>query len=91
MHRQGPAILSCAWIACPKALDFVYQQREGGAATLVHCRQGKDRTGLFMAYYLCKRRGLEPEAALAQIRSVRPIALIATGWDSFPLEVLTHA
>lgn len=75
----------------PRALDFVNAQLERGAATLVHCRHGKDRTGLFMAYYLNQRHGLAPEAALARVRSVRPIALTATGWDAFALEVLTRA
>ena len=41
-----------------------------------------------MAYYLVARDGMKSENAIAQVLAVRPIALTATGWDRFALEVL---
>ena len=67
---------------------FARQAKEAGRAVLVHCAAGKDRTGLFMSYYLCRSAGLGPEAAIAKVREVRPIAMSAEGWDEFGLEVL---
>jgi protein-tyrosine phosphatase len=55
---------------------------------LVHCRSGKDRTGLFLSYYLCVTEGLRPSEAIAELRRVRPIALTAEGWETFSYEVL---
>ena len=55
---------------------------------LVHCRLGKDRSGLFMAHYLTQRRRLPTLDAIAAVKAVRPIALSADGWDQFAIEVL---
>ena len=38
--------------ALPRALRFVESSISRGRAVLVHCRSGKDRTGLFLAYFL---------------------------------------
>ena len=59
-----------------------------GNPVLVHCRHGKDRTGLFMAYFLRRQSGLSSEDAIERVKKVRPIALTAQGWDEFALEVL---
>ena len=74
--------------ALPRAFDFVTGMRDLGHTTLVHCSSGKDRTGLFMAYYLLRIQGLSPELAMAQVRAVRPIAFSAFGWEEFAREVL---
>ena len=74
----------------PVAFDFANRHVESGKAVLIHCRQGKDRTGLFMAYFLCKRLDLSPIHAVDRVKGVRPIAFSAEGWDEFALEVL-HA
>jgi hypothetical protein len=63
-------------------------QIEAGRALMVHCRHGKDRTGLFMAHYLKMQRSLSTLEAIAEVKAVRPIALTATGWDQFAIEVL---
>jgi len=55
---------------------------------LVHCRQGKDRTCLFMAYYLKRRFGITTSAAVDTVRTKRPIAFSAEGWDEFTVDVL---
>ena len=72
----------------PEAYAWVSGHIEHGRTVLVHCRQGKDRTGMFMAYFLKTRQGLSTEAAIARVMQVRPIALTATGWDQFAIEVL---
>ncbi|HTG35490.1 MAG TPA: protein phosphatase [Thermoanaerobaculia bacterium] len=72
----------------PDAYAFVLANEEQGLATLVHCHSGKDRTALFMAYYLCRRRGLPGAAAIERVKAVRPIAFTAVGWEEFALEVL---
>ncbi|HEX2611571.1 MAG TPA: hypothetical protein VHK68_11215, partial [Gemmatimonadales bacterium] len=45
-------------------------------------------TGLFMAYYLCRRCGLPGAAAIERVKVVRPIAFTAVGWEEFALEIL---
>ena len=72
----------------PIAYEFVAGQIEAGKAVLVHCRQGKDRTGLFMAYFLRTSLGVSPVEAVRRVKTVRPIAFSAEGWDVFALEVL---
>jgi len=72
----------------PEAYAYARAEIESGRALLVHCRQGKDRTGLFMAYYLKTLYNLDTEAAIARVKAVRPIALTAEGWHEFAHEVL---
>jgi protein-tyrosine phosphatase len=72
----------------PVAYEFVASQIEDRRAVLVHCRQGRDRTGMFMAYFLKKSLGLTTEESIRRLKAVRPIALGAQGWDVFVREVL---
>ncbi len=74
--------------ALPSGYDFVREQLTGGRATIVHCSSGKDRTGLFLAYYLVREAGLAPAEAVERVRMVRPIALTAPGWHDFAFDVL---
>ena len=74
--------------ALPRALSFVVSSIEAGRSVLVHCSSGKDRTGMFLSYYLCAVEGLAPVRAIEEIRRVRPIALSAEGWEAFALAVL---
>jgi protein-tyrosine phosphatase len=55
---------------------------------MVHCSAGKDRTCLLLAYYLMCTRQLSAPHAIAEVRSVRPIALSADGGEDFAYEVL---
>lgn len=75
----------------PDAYDFVLGNEQRGMATLVHCHSGKDRTALFMAYYLCRRFGLPAATAVERVKAVRPIAFTAIGWEEFALQVLASA
>jgi protein-tyrosine phosphatase len=70
------------------AYAFARAEIEAGRPLLVHCRHGKDRTGLFMAHYLKIQRNISTLEAIAQVKAVRPIALTADGWDQFAIEVL---
>jgi protein-tyrosine phosphatase len=72
----------------PRAFEFLDAQVCGGRAVLVHCAGGKDRTGMVMAYYLVRTQRLDAEAAIAQVRAVRPTALSAPGWEAMALRVI---
>jgi protein-tyrosine phosphatase len=76
--------------ALPLAYAFVTRELHKGHPVLVHCTAGKDRTGLFLAYFLMQRLGLSPHGAIQAVRRVRPIALSAAGWDGFAREVLAN-
>lgn len=84
--RPGDLELCCERL--PLAYAWARAEIESGRPVLVHCRQGKDRTGLFMAYFLKMRLGLGSREAIARVMAVRPIALTAEGWDRFAVEVL---
>ncbi|WP_067662317.1 protein-tyrosine phosphatase family protein [Ferrimonas marina] len=72
----------------PQALAQVSAALSQGDSVLIHCRSGKDRTGLMMAYLLMVRQGFSPQAAMAKVREVRPIAFSAEGWWELAEQVL---
>lgn len=74
--------------ALPRALEFARRSIRAGRGVLVHCRSGKDRTGMFLSYYLCMTENLPAAVAVEEVRRVRPIALSAEGWECFTLRVL---
>ena len=84
--RQGD-IDTCV-ASLPAAYEFVSTNRELGKKTIVHCRQGRDRTGLFIAHYIHKQFGVSPEDAVRQLKEIRHDALAADGWGEFTLHVL---
>ncbi|WKE64256.1 dual specificity protein phosphatase family protein [Gallaecimonas kandeliae] len=71
----------------PQALAFIESQFEAGPV-LVHCRSGKDRTGLVLAASLMAFEGLGVEEAMDEVFKVRDIAFSAEGWVPFAREVL---
>lgn len=83
-----PGDLQTCVDALPRALRFALSSIESGRGVLVHCRSGKDRTGMFLTYYLCATEGLTPPRAIEEVRRVRPIALSAEGWETLTLDVL---
>ena len=73
----------------PKAMDFIRDNLLIGPV-LIHCRSGKDRTGMVMAAYLIEFEGYNAKEAMDKVISVRPIAFSADGWMEFGLDVLSH-
>lgn len=71
----------------PKAVEFIAGHLENGPV-LVHCRSGKDRTGLVLAASLIEIEGLDVKAAMDEVRKVREIAFSAEGWLEFGKNVL---
>lgn len=74
--------------ALPRAYDFAMERIVAGRAVLVHCSAGKDRTGLFLGYFLLRRLRLSVSDAVRTVRAVRPIAFSAMGWEEFAPRVL---
>ncbi len=77
--------------ALPEAYDYVRGELDGQRAVLVHCRSGKDRTGLFMCYFLVRESDMSIDDAIAEVQRVRPIALSAEGWEDLAVAVLEVA
>ncbi len=72
----------------PKALEFIRENLINGPV-LIHCRSGKDRTGMVMAAYLIEFERYNVKKAMEEVIAVRPIAFSAEGWKEFGLEVLS--
>ncbi|ADN77260.1 dual specificity protein phosphatase [Ferrimonas balearica DSM 9799] len=80
--------LDTCLLRLPQALARLNASLSQGERVLIHCRSGKDRTGMLMAYLLMVRQGLAPRDAMAKVRQVRPIAFSADGWEALTLSVL---
>ena len=74
--------------ALPEAYDYVRGELDRQRTVLVHCTAGKDRTGLFMCYFLIRESGISVKDAITAVRRVRPIALSAEGWEELTAAVL---
>lgn len=83
-----PGDLEICTSALPRALEFTMASIDRRRSVVVHCRSGKDRTGLFLSYYLCEIERLKPSEAIRELKRVRPIALSADGWEAFSYRVL---
>lgn len=71
----------------PKAMGFIRENVDKGPV-LIHCRSGKDRTGMVLAAYLIEFEAYDVKQAMEEVIAVRPIAFSAEGWMEFALEVL---
>lgn len=74
--------------ALPRAFEYAIDVIRRGKTLLVHCRSGKDRTGMFMGYFLAEVEGLSTLRSIQEVKRVRPIAFSAEGWNDFAIEVL---
>ncbi len=74
----------------PQAYEFVTEQMNRQRSVLVHCSSGKDRTGLFLSYFLMRHDQLSVSEAIRAVRTIRPIAISALGWEAFATRVLGH-
>ncbi len=83
-----PGDLELCTARLPAAYDFLAERLDAGEKILIHCRSGRDRTCLLMAYYLCRRYALGPVEAMERVKAVRAIAFSSEGWDAFALKVL---
>ena len=72
----------------PKAMEFIRENLANGPV-LIHCRSGKDRTGMVMAAYLIEFEEYNAIKAMEEVITVRPIAFSAEGWLEFGLDVLS--
>jgi protein-tyrosine phosphatase len=77
-------------LVLPAAYEYVRAQHAADRAVLVHCSAGKDRTGLFMSYFLMREYGLDVDTAIAHVRAVRLTALSALGWEELARRVLAR-
>jgi protein-tyrosine phosphatase len=75
--------------ALPIAYHFAATEISRGNPVLVHCSSGKDRTGLFLCYFLMRQFGLSPAEAIRNVRRVQPIVLSASGWEDFAIDLLS--
>lgn len=73
----------------PLAMSFISNNKENGPV-LVHCRSGKDRTGMVLAAYLIEFEGYRAKQAMDRVLEVRSTAFSAEGWTEFVLDVLSH-
>lgn len=58
--------------------DFVKkvnQLKQRNKKAVVHCQFGQERTGIFLAYYLCKSYGLPMDEAINLVQKTRPSSL----------------
>lgn len=72
----------------PRAYGYVREEIDRKRRVLVHCTSGKDRTGLFMCYFLIRESGISVREAITAVRRARPIALSAEGWEDLARIVL---
>ncbi len=72
----------------PRAYVFFRDQLAARRRVLVHCWAGQDRTGLLLALHVAHRDGLSAPEAIAQVRTVRPLALTTAGWEALALAVI---
>lgn len=71
----------------PKAMLFISKNLKDGPV-LIHCRSGKDRTGMVLAASLIAIEGLDAKTAMNEVFNVRNIAFSAEGWIDFGYDVL---
>jgi protein-tyrosine phosphatase len=75
----------------PRAYAFVSRHLQESHPVIVHCAWGRERTGLLLSWHLVVTEGLDPQAAVARVRAIRPKALSADGWTEMAYRILSRA
>ncbi|CAH0526110.1 dual specificity protein phosphatase family protein [Vibrio hippocampi] len=91
LSSNAPALdgdLELCLNSLPQILGFLDLHKRDGLV-IVHCKSGKDRTGLALAAYLMQTKKLLPIEAIEAVKKVRSVAFTAPGWDEFSLKVLS--
>jgi atypical dual specificity phosphatase len=55
-----------------RAISFIEKEVAAGRPVLVHCAAGKGRTGVILAAYFVKAKGMGAAASIDRIREMRP-------------------
>lgn len=63
---------------------YISSELEAERPTLVHCRQGRDRTGAVLATFLVHHQGCSPDEAVRRVREVNSKAMVSSGFDRLP-------
>ncbi len=71
----------------PLTLEIIRSNIEESRTVLVHCAGGCDRTGLVLSYYIAWRERIGPVEAIAKLRTTRPDALKANGWEQMAIRL----
>jgi ADP-ribosyl-[dinitrogen reductase] hydrolase len=71
------------WVTAGEELRSILR---GGSDVLVHCRGGLGRAGTIAARLLIEL-GMEPETAIARVRSVRPGAIETRAQEEYVLDI----
>lgn len=64
------------------AVDTIIREVDDKKKVLVHCRAGRNRTGLVVCSYLV-RRGMDPDSAIEHFRDVRPNGLANPAFEEY--------
>lgn len=64
------------------AVDTITREVDDKKKVLVHCRAGRNRTGLVVCSYLV-RRGMTPDSAIEHFRDVRPNGLANPAFEEY--------
>ena len=86
----SPETVALAKNRLPYAYKWAFANILSRRPVLVHCFHGNDRTGLFLLYYLVRQHGLAIPEAMRKLKTIRPEALCAYGWENLAYELIPN-